>query len=287
MRIAHLILAHKAPAQLGRLLRALAHPDADTFIHLDKKNDIQPFAALAELPNVQFTKTRLNVQWGGYSLTQAALEGMREILQAPESYDFINLISGEDYPIKPMSAIHEFLAQHVGHSFMECEGSTGSAWWQANWSRISEYHFTEIDVPGRYVIQRWLNRVLPPRKPPFAELYGSGMGGWYTLSPECAAYAIAFVDSNPWLRRYALFSWGTDEYLLHSILLNSSHAANITTTNNLRYIDWSLGGASPKSLTIADLPSLRASSRLFARKFDSSRDEVVLDQLDLLNQHQH
>jgi hypothetical protein len=36
MKIAHLILAHKAPAQLERLMRALSHPQADIFIHLDK-----------------------------------------------------------------------------------------------------------------------------------------------------------------------------------------------------------------------------------------------------------
>lgn len=282
MRIAHLILAHKAPAQLERLLRALAHPEATSFIHLDKKVDQQPFASLAALPGVHFIRHRLDVKWGGFSLTRAALEGMREILQAPVPYDFINLISGEDYPIKSVAAIHDFLRRHVGRSFLEYYAS-GSAWWQANEVRVSRYHLTELRFPGQYVVQQLLNRLLPPRKfPLFSTLYGGNMGGWYTLSRECAAYVIEFLDAQPRLRRFARLSWGSDEFLVHTILLNSPLASTITN-DNLRYIDWSAGGSSPRTLTSHDLAALAASPKLFARKFDSQRDSAVLDQLDQLN----
>ena len=281
MRVAHLILAHKAPAQLERLVRALAHPQADCFIHLDRKADGQAFAALAHLAGVQFITQRLNVRWGGYSLTQAALEGMHEILQAPVKYDLINLISGEDYPIKPLAAIHDFWAQHPGCSFLEYE-SADSAWWQANMRRATRYHLTEFSFPGHYLAERVLNLLLPRRQPPLPRLYGGNMGGWYTLSRACAEYAIAYLNANPRLRRYARLTWGSDEFLVHSILLNSPLATTIIN-NNLRYIDWSAGGSSPRVLTQADLPALKASSRLFARKFDSGRDAIVLDKLDQAN----
>jgi len=280
MKIAHLILAHKAPDQLERLLRALAHPQADVFVHLDRKTDSRPFAALAQLPNVRFIQRRLDVKWGGYSLAQAAFEGMRDILQLSDNYQFINLLSGEDYPIKPVAAIHQFLEEHAGRSFVEYEPD-GSAWWQANRSRVAQYHLTEMAFPGRYAAQRVLNGLLPARKPPLPTLYGGNMGGWYALSREAAAYVVAFVDAHPKLRRFARFSWGSDEFLVQSILLNSPLAGTVAN-DNLRYIDWSEGGSSPKTLTSADLPALQASSRLFARKFDSRRDDV-LDQLDRLN----
>lgn len=281
MKVAHLILAHKAPAQLERLVRALAHPQADCFIHLDRKADSQAFAALASLPGVRFIGHRLDVRWGGYSLTQAALESMREILRAPAEYEVINLISGEDYPIKPLAAIHDFWAQHPGCSFLEYEPA-GSAWWQANMRRATQYHFTEFSFPGRYLAERLLNRLLPRRRPPLPRLYGGNMGGWYTLSRAGAEYVINYLDGHPRLRRYARFTWGSDEFLIHSILLNSPLAATIVN-NNMRYIDWSGGGSSPRVLTQADLPALRASPCLFARKFDSQHDAAVLDGLDQTN----
>lgn len=281
MNIAHLILAHKSPAQLERLVQALAHPQAQIFIHLDRKANFQPYARLAELPHVQFTRYRLDVKWGGYSLTRAALEGMREILQAPVAYDFINLLSGEDYPIKPVETIHAYLAQRVGTSFLAYQPDS-TAWWWANESRVSRYHLTDFRFRGRYIVQRWLNRWLPARQAPFALLNGDNTGGWYTISQRCAAYVVEFMDAHPRLRRYARYTWGSDEFLVHSILLNSPLAASIVN-DNLRYIDWSGGGSSPKFLTRDDLPALLASPQLYARKFDLSHDPLVLNQLDLAN----
>lgn len=280
MKIAHLILAHKAPAQLGRLLRALAHPQAQCFVHLDRKADYQEFAELAQLPNVQFLRTRLDVRWGGYSLTQAALEGMREVLQLPGAFDVLNVLSGEDYPIKPLGAIQAYFEQHAGHSFVEYEAA-GSPWWQANEGRVTHYHLTEFSFPGRYAVEKVLNRVLPRRQPPLP-LYGGNMGGWYALSREAATYLLHFLDTHPALPRFARYSWGSDEFVVQSVLLNSPLAGTVVN-NNLRYIDWSAGGSSPKVLTQADLPALLASPRLFARKFDAARDAAVLDALDHAN----
>lgn len=282
MKIAHLILAHKAPAQLERLLGALSHPQADIFIHLDKKANSQLFTSLALLPNVHFIRCRLDVKWGGYSLTKAAIESMREIIQTSIPYDFINLMSGEDYPIKSLNFIHKFLKQHIGYSFLECQPST-SSWWQANISRVTSYHFTEFSFPGRYALQYLLNRLMPRRKVPgFSTLYGGDMGGWYILSRECANYIVSYLDAHPKLQRFAQFTWGSDEFLVHSILLNSPLASTVIN-NNLRYTDWSGGGNSPKTLAIEDLLNLSTSSRLFARKFDSNYDNLILDELDRLN----
>lgn len=281
MRLAHLILAHKAPAQLARLVQALAHPQADIYIHLDRKTNYQNFAHLAALPNVQFTQVRLDVKWGGYSLTLASIEGMREILRTGLPYDFINLLSGEDYPIKPVAAIHAFLEQRRGHSFLEYEAQ-GSAWWQANASHFNQYHFTELAFRGRYALQRLVNALLPRRQAPLPMLYGGNMGGWYTLSGECAAYVVAFLDARPKLQRFFRFTWGSDEFVVQSIVLNSPLAPTVIN-NNVRFIDWSGGGHSPKTLTLADLPALQASPRFYARKFDADREAAVLDCLDQLS----
>lgn len=280
MRIAHLILAHQGPGQLARLLAALAHPEADCYIHLDKKADFAPFAFLGGWPQVFFIRRRLSVQWGGYSLTRAVLEGSREILAHPAGYDCINVLSVQDYPLKPAEEIQQFLRRHPGQSFLEC-APLGSAWWQENLRRVERYHLTDFTFPGRYVLQKLLNTVLPRRKFPLPYmLYGGNMGGWYTLSRAAAAYALTFIDAHLRLRRFALFTWGSDEFLLHTVLLNSPLRATITTTDNLRYIDWSAGGNSPRTLSPADLPALLASPKLWARKFDPGAAGAVLAALD-------
>ncbi|MEI6087851.1 MAG: glycosyl transferase, partial [Bacteroidota bacterium] len=50
--------------------------------------------------------------------------------------------------------------------------------------------------------------------------------------------------------------------------------------DNLKYIDWSLGGASPKILTIDDIDKISKSGKFFARKFDANFDSEVLDWID-------
>ena len=63
--------------------------------------------------------------------------------------------------------------------------------------------------------------------------------------------------------------------ILRNLLLHTS-----THNNNLRYIDWSCGGFSPKILASTDFTALRASPKLWARRFDIEVDAAILDKLD-------
>ncbi len=280
MKVAHLILAHKGPAQLARLLDALAHPDVHCYVHLDQKTNAEPFAYLRHRPGVFFTRTRLSVTWGGYSLTQVVLDCLRELLAHPARYECLNVLSAQDYPLQPVAHVQAFLEAHQGQSFLECE-RPDSAWWRANQRRVTRYYLTDFRFPGRYAVQRALNAVLPARQFPLAgALHGGPMGGWYTLSRAAAEYVVTFLARHAPLRRFARLTWGSDEFLVPTVLLNSPLADTIVATDNLRYIDWSGGGASPKTLTHADWPALHASPKLWARKFDLAVDATILDYLD-------
>ena len=279
MRIAHLITVHKNPTQVERLLGALTHKDADFYLHVDKNVDIRPFAHLARLPRVQLTRTRVAVRWASYRFTEALLECTREILATGQPYDFINLLSGQDYPIKPVETIHQFLARHVGYSFLSFEGED-SRWWGHARSRIEQYHTTYYQFKGQYRLQSLLNKLLPKRRFPLPyALYGGPDGSWWTMSAACAAYFVEFVDGHPELRWFCRFTWGSDEFLPATILLNSPLKDTIIN-ENYRYIDWSGGGANPKLLTMADVAALARSPKLFARKFDPAHDAEILDVVD-------
>ena len=118
MKIAHLLLTHANPAQIKRLINRLQHPNAYFFIHVDLKAAIEPFTKLLNQPNIYFIKNRIKVYWGGYSIVQATINSFEEILSFDNKFGYINLISGQDYPLKNVNFIHNFFKSNPEKAFM-------------------------------------------------------------------------------------------------------------------------------------------------------------------------
>ena len=276
MKLAHLILAHSEPKQLERLITCLSHPDATIYIHLDKKTSIAPFEYLKEFKNVVFIKNRVKVYWGSYNIVQATLNGFQEIIATGSNYDYINLLSGQDYPLKSQEYIHSYLSQNPGMAFMNY------LLFEPDWveavPRIQEYHFNNIKIPGRYLLQKIINKLLPQRKLP-NHLIPVGRSQWFTISLECVIYLINYWEGNANLRRFIKLTWAPDEFIFQTILYNSEYRHKMIN-NDLRYIDWSNKDVSPKTLTMDDANALIKSGKLFARKFDIKKDAAVLDFID-------
>jgi len=62
------------------------------------------------------------------------------------------------------------------------------------------------------------------------------------------------------------------------MLLLASSLRDALVNEDLRFMNWD--GYHPKTLRMDDLDSMRASGKLFARKFDIDVDAAVLDELD-------
>lgn len=276
VKIAHLILAHNEPEQLERLINRLAHPDADVYIHLDKKTPMAPFAYLKDRENIFFINNRVKVNWGTYTIVQATLNGFKEIIASEKNYQYLNLLSGQDYPLKSPDFIHQFLAQNKGIAFMNYLIFEPD--WPEAQPRVRSYHFNNLRLPGRYIFQGLFNKLFPPRKIP-NDLIPVGRSQWFTIPMECVAYLLQYWNGNARLRRFIKLTWGPDEFIFQTILYNSEHQSKMVK-NDLRYIDWSAGGVSPKTLTIDDAPALLASAGLFARKFNIRLDTAILDLID-------
>lgn len=282
MKIANIIMVHKNPSQLERLIGAMDHECFHFFIHVDKKIDIQPFLYLGKFKHVTFIANRKICRWGGYSFVKAIFASLAEVLDSAISFDFYNLMSAQDYPIKPIEKIANFYEQNIGKSFISFDPDEKKDWWAHAVVRYEQYHFTDFEFRGKYFLQKLFNTVLPKRKFPLPiKLYGSSDSSWWTISNECAKYLLDFMSINKNLANFMEYTWTADEFLIASILMNSPHKDHVIN-NNQRYITWVKSSPNPLILTSTDLPEILNSDKLFARKFDALTDEKILDELDLI-----
>ena len=100
-----------------------------------------------------------------------------------------------------------------------------------------------------------------------------------TLSTDCAAYVAEFIETNKKLKRFIRFTWGPDEFVIPTLVMNSKYSDTVIN-DNFYYIDWSNGGSNPKTLTVDDFERIISSGKMLARKFDIRQDRVILDLLD-------
>lgn len=276
MKTAYLILVHKNPIQVERALRKMYHPDFDFYIHLDKKANSKHYSNISALPNVFFVKNRVDVNWGGYSIIKATFNGIREICQRRYEYNFINLLSGQDYPLKSAEVIACFFEENAGKEFIKYRDVISD--WKEVQIRYKKYFLTDFKFKGSTRLEGIINSLVPEKNLP-GNLHPYGESMFWMLSTEAAVYIVNRVENDNKLKSFFTYSWGTDEFLFQTILMNSVYSDRVIN-NNYRYVDWSEQEAHPKILGTEDFYKLKNSSMLFARKFDVLKDKKILDMLD-------
>jgi hypothetical protein len=276
MKIAHLILLHKNPVQIERLIKAMDHPAFDFYLHIDKKADVTPFLHLVNNKNVFLVRERASIYWAGYGTIQATINGFRDIL--PKNYAYINVISGQDFPIKPAEYIYQYLISRLGQEFITCE-SVEDEWPEAK-VRVTAYHLINWQIPGRHKLEKLVNAILPARKFPL-DYAIVGRANWFTLTHAASKYLLEFLDSHPEVTRFFKYSWGADELIFSTIIYNSPFKEKIR--NNLVYVDWSgQTHGHPRILGVEDYDRLVQSDKLFARKMDMEKNALLFDKLEAL-----
>lgn len=276
MRFACLIVTHTSAELTTRAIRKLDNGDFDFYIHLDKKVGLDTHQELLEMPNVTFVKDRLDAKWAGYSVVRASFKCLREIRASGKEYGFVIMLSGQDYPLMAAEDISNFLRQKKGkqlvkHWDFETE-------WEEGFTRINKYHFTDAKFKGRYIVQRIVNTLIKRKAPADLRYYGTSSAYW-TLSLDCALYVMDYVMNRPGFERFLKFTWGGDEFIFHTVIMNSHYAGQVEN-NDYRYIDWSAGGVHPKLLCAEDYEKITGTNNLFGRKFSLDIDSTILDMLD-------
>lgn len=276
MKLAHLILAHKSPEQLQRLIDRLDHPDVAFFIHLDRKIDASPFSYLFERPNVFAVKNRTKIYWAAYGTIQGIINGWREI---SEGFDYINVISGQDFPLRSAAYIHNYISERQGKEFITCLSIDGTSSWGDVSPRVRKWHLINYRFPGKYKVEALMNKFFLPRKFPMPQHELVGRNNWFTLSYNAVQYLLKFIDAHPELERYYWYCWGADEFIFSTILWNTPEFRD-RIVENLLYCDWVAGEGHAKTLEENDFEKLINSGKLFARKFDMDKHPRIFHLLE-------
>ncbi|HEY4275056.1 MAG TPA: beta-1,6-N-acetylglucosaminyltransferase [Rhizomicrobium sp.] len=270
--IAYFLLVHRYPEQFKRLFRAIHDPKNLYLIHIDKNSgpeldaNIRDF--LSAYPNAAILKSE-RALWGGYSLVDAALRGMAELLRMSPDWDYFVNLSGQDFPLKSQSEIAQFLAENRGTEFIRTLNQQTDR--PETMSRVRRYAVESADG----IVQTDVSR-------PFLEGATPYIGNqWMVVSRRFCR----FVTQDAQADRYKAFYKNTfiaDEGFFQTVMMNTSEHGLIYN-DDLRAIDWVPDGIiklRPRTFTIADAPMLTASPALFARKFDESTDSEIFTALE-------
>ena len=190
-------------------------------------------------------------------------------------YSYINVISGQDFPIKSTEYIYNYFSEKKGKEFITCR-SIENDWTEAA-IRLKKYYLINWQIPGKYTIEKFINKILPKRKFPL-DYVMVGRSNWFAITTDAAKYILDFLENNRGVVSFYKYCWGADEIIFATVIYNSPFKNQIE--ENFVYADWSQGGAHPKILTAADFTSLMQSDKLFARKFDVDADTKIFDMLE-------
>lgn len=280
MSVAWLITSHTLPGQVLRLAGTLraGSPDAVLALHHNPQDCAVDEAALAEL-GVLRVLPPTRVTWGDMSQQTMVLRSLSWLLGHAD-FDWLVLLSGQDYPIRPVAEIERSLAQAGVDGFLHTVPVTGgdefALRYLHHWRRAPVPR-AAARLPGVQVRTMpsgtWVGT--PARAMPFGpELVCHRGADWFTLSRRAVEHVLRFCARRPDVLRHYARTLIPTESLVHTILANSSLTLS---GDNRRFSRWEPGAPSPRTLTAADLPAAFASGFDLARKFSGS---VVLDAVD-------
>jgi Core-2/I-Branching enzyme len=272
-RIAYVVSAYKYPEQLGRLLRRLSTSNAQFAVHVDRKTRPSVFRAMEReaegVPNVVFLERHVS-HWAGFGHVRATLKGIEHLVGGKRTFDYVVLLTGQDYPLRSPAAIETFLHAAGGRSYITHWPLPYPDWEpRGGLDRIEDWHLITY---GRLRIALPLRRSLPGGLRPY------GGGAYWCLARPLVEYVHEFVVQHPDYVRFFKHVLVPDELFFQTIVLNSPLSGTIEN-NHLRFIDWS-EDPGPTILRLEHLPRMMESGKLFARKFDTTVDAKVLDALD-------
>lgn len=320
-KIAVLVLAHKNPSQLARLAKSLDDKRFDMFVHIDLKSNIQPFKEAITSgggQNVTFVTKRFKTYFFDYSLVDATCSCLSHA-HSVGNYKYYVLLSGQDYPIKPLDYIYDFLMHNypicwIDSLPVENAGAYGGVWANhVGWKHVSQGAKRHLqDVFGHFYFAKYgkllrggvrvLDEILTvmngsPRSRLKKTEFVYSCGSHFWMVPDVCATVILDHYQNSLLLTDVFAHSGACEETYFQTSLSSFAALQLPDATRqfgsplaemdnpaLRLIKWYENGVHtnghPAIWKQDDFNVIKSAKALFARKFDESIDGGIMDKID-------
>ncbi len=287
MTIAYIVLSHRNPAQVVRLVGALTEgPRARVLVTHDPRHSTLNPSEVARAGG-ELIEDRIQMEWGGWSHVELVLACLRVAAERHDP-DWVLVLSGQDYPLRALAEIEGDLERSTADGLL---GAVREV--ETRRPRVDDEFFLRCRY-RHYARPRQMPhlprslrplvyvRDLPPLvgvrrlgAPPLA-LHVSA--DWLTLGRR-AVRAVLTAGAERRLTRYFRRVVVPSEAFFASVLLNDR--ALTIERDHRRFASFSRPGAPhPDTLTSLDLDRILISGADFARKFDTDVDREVLDCLD-------
>ena len=286
MRHAIMIMAHKNPGQLCRLVEYFSK-DCDVFVHLDKKSawGRQDIDRLYAYRQVRLVSTDHEVNWGGTSVLESEM-ALLQTAYGHGDYGYFHLLSGQDYPVKPLDTFLDFFERNKGKEYIQYVNIPNPRWEKGTYRRF-QYFYPYDWAQGRENPRAWvreqveaqvrkgLKRPIPDE---FDALYGSSQ--WFSITREAAETLLRFTAGHPSFYNRLWMTFAPEECYVATVLLNKVDMLRVVRSN-CRFIRWRHeNGNRPANLGVEHFRHLLEEEFLFARKMDPHCSLPLLQLID-------
>lgn len=303
------ILAHKNATHLELLITECLKRGYKVLVHIDKKNRAN-LLSQSQLVKKHTISQSIDVTRAHITIVKASLL----LLNAANGidYDYLHLISGEDFIVKSKDEFETFFTENKGLNFINHNAlpildksildreelfskyivfkdrintDNYSSWYYENGiGLLNTYYFrpgsfgdklTSFLTP-KYQLRK-IKKRLATRKIPEKHYYAGS--AWFSITKQMAKYLAHETTKSPKFYSYFKNSLFPDETYFHTLALNSPLAHTIINSD-LRYIPWDKPvNFGPRPIQISELSDIAKSNGFFARKFDLGKNAKLKEKI--------
>ncbi len=131
MTLGVIMLVHTALDRASTVARHFAQNGCPVMIHADNSTPIEDYEnfvdGLADVPLVSFVD-RVRVDWGTWTLVSATIRSTEALLHQHPEVQHVLLASGSCLPLRPVSELRDYLAEHPQTDFIESVTTRDVRW---------------------------------------------------------------------------------------------------------------------------------------------------------------
>lgn len=315
-QISYIILAHKNPHQVCRLIENLCDENVYFYVHIDKNVSFNNLIRSLTKPDSVKIIDSIACSWGDFSLVEATLRCIEQVILDNRKGHTV-LLSGQDFPIWNNKRIRAYLEDNRNYNFIDCL-PVKDVWPNHYKYRTQAYKYNYYGNKSDYVFiptifsfrpkaiyrnakkillrsiidkdashLRALKNIFLYKAPPKDIIFYGG-SQWWVINESTLQKIFRYVNYTPDFVYFFKNAVIPDEVFFQTALMRLKiDNEDILLKPSLTYTYWnSRADDSPQILTSLHYDAINEASKrfLFARKFDTNVDASILNLIETKRQ---